>query len=314
MRRLTPLALLLLLPASLARAQGDAAEISITIRSAEGLDRAALRERLEALEEAAARCVPEGATAPWQLRLTVAADGDVIAVADEGPRRQTPDARRTARCLGRLFAAARLPAPTAGGAARVDLWVGRMLHRRHVGVLGLLQEGGGTGPRLGSSGGGVLRGRGLGVGGGSSPGSSGGSRPQVTPGDRPNVSGSLSRELVQRIIRRHRAQVRYCYERRLAEDPDLAGRVTLRIQIGPDGAVRAARIGGSTLGDAEVERCITRMARRWRFPPPRGGGSVQVSYPFLFRNGAGAPAPDDRPERSAPPSDRPDAPASGGDR
>ncbi len=46
----------------------------------------------------------------------------------------------------------------------------------------------------------------------------------------------------------------------------------------------AARIKSSTLGDSTVESCVTDRVLEIRFPAPKGGGTVTVSYPFVFKN------------------------------
>ncbi|HJL18232.1 MAG TPA: AgmX/PglI C-terminal domain-containing protein, partial [Sandaracinaceae bacterium LLY-WYZ-13_1] len=130
-----------------------------------------------------------------------------------------------------------------------------------------------------------LRGTGRGGGGPAPPDPSRDATPGGARGGRPLVAGALSRQEIQGVIRRHLDAIRFCYEQRLAQDPDLAGRVTVRFEISPEGRVRTARVSASTLNDAAVERCVVRQVRRWRFPPPRGGGLVRVNYPFVFRSG-----------------------------
>jgi hypothetical protein len=34
-----------------------------------------------------------------------------------------------------------------------------------------------------------------------------------------------------------------------------------------------------------VESCMTNHIKRWTFPAPQGGGTVQVTYPYVFKNG-----------------------------
>ncbi|MBW2460114.1 MAG: TonB family protein [Deltaproteobacteria bacterium] len=101
------------------------------------------------------------------------------------------------------------------------------------------------------------------------------------------VRGSLSREVIRRIVRRHSNEVRFCYEQRLQQRPDLAGVVTPSFVISPTGRVQSASIKNSTLGDATVEQCLTLAIRRWQFPAPNGGGIVVVNYPFTFSKGGG---------------------------
>lgn len=107
---------------------------------------------------------------------------------------------------------------------------------------------------------------------------------QVAAGET-EVRGSLAREVIQRVIRRNLNQARYCYERALASQPDLAGRVSVRFIISPTGAVQTAQVQSDTMQDRSVGRCLVNALRRWRFPEPQGGGIVIVTYPFVFRPG-----------------------------
>lgn len=100
-------------------------------------------------------------------------------------------------------------------------------------------------------------------------------------------SCGLDRELIRSVIASKRAQIRFCYERVLQRQPGLAGKVTLRFSIAPHGGVPFASIAASGLGSAEVERCLVGRARTWLFPRPADGGSVQVTYPFVFKPSGG---------------------------
>lgn len=96
------------------------------------------------------------------------------------------------------------------------------------------------------------------------------------------VGGTLSSEVISRIIRRNMDRIKYCYERTLQVQPALAGRVTARFEIGPDGSVIDARITDSTLSNADVETCLVARFRAMQFPAPEGGGVVAVTYPLVF--------------------------------
>lgn len=99
----------------------------------------------------------------------------------------------------------------------------------------------------------------------------------------PLVTGALDKEIIRRVVRDHMSQVRACYERELQSDAGLAGKVTLRWSIAADGKVaQAGPVDGTTLQG--VGDCIARAARGWRFPAPRGGGTVVVVYPFVFKS------------------------------
>lgn len=102
-------------------------------------------------------------------------------------------------------------------------------------------------------------------------------------GCRVDVAGGLAREQIQRVISRNRNQVRHCYEQALAHRPDLAGRLTIRWAIMPEGRVSGAQVAGtSDLASAEVEACVVRAIGRWQFPS--SAGATMVSYPFLFES------------------------------
>ena len=50
-----------------------------------------------------------------------------------------------------------------------------------------------------------------------------------------DVRGSLSKEVIRRIIHRHINEVRFCYEQELNQRPDLQGRVSIKFIISPTG-------------------------------------------------------------------------------
>jgi TonB family protein len=160
-----------------------------------------------------------------------------------------------------------------------------------LGLVGTGSGGGGTGEgtiglgnfgTIGKGGGG---GNGSGYGRGA--GGLGGRRakaPDVIPGQA-NVRGSLDKEIIRRIIRRHINEVKYCYEQELTKKPDLNGRVSVQFTIAATGQVIASVLQSSTMGSIKVENCVVQAVRRWEFPKPMGGGIVIVAYPFNFTAG-----------------------------
>ncbi len=161
-----------------------------------------------------------------------------------------------------------------------------------LGLVGTGTGGGGTGEgtiglgnfgTIGKGGGG-----GSGSGYGRGAGGLGGRRaraPDVIPGQA-NVRGSLDKEIIRRIIRRHINEVKYCYETELTKKANLAGRVSVQFTIAATGQVIASVLQSSTMGNLRVENCVVQAVRRWEFPKPLGGGIVIVSYPFNFTAGS----------------------------
>ncbi len=155
---------------------------------------------------------------------------------------------------------------------------------------------GGLGTRgMGPGGGGSSLGiGGLGDGSGFGPGGPGGGYVDlggrgkggysVIPG-RTITKGCLTQEQVGRVINRVHNQAKYCYEKELTRNPNLSGKITTNFVIGPSGAVVSCRITESTMNDKAVEDCLTRMVQRLRFPPCVGGGTAEVTYPWIFKSG-----------------------------
>lgn len=101
---------------------------------------------------------------------------------------------------------------------------------------------------------------------------------------RPVIMGSLSMEIIRRVIHSHRDQIKYCYSKELTRNPNLSGKVNIKFTISPKGYVQQASVGATTLNNATVERCMTQKIRTWKFPEPKGGGIVIVNYPFILKS------------------------------
>lgn len=100
----------------------------------------------------------------------------------------------------------------------------------------------------------------------------------------PTVNGRLPPQIIQRIVRQNFGRFRLCYEKGLATNPNLEGRVAVRFVIDRNGAVSTASNGGSSLPSAEVTSCVVGAFYGLGFPKPEGG-IVTVSYPITFSPG-----------------------------
>ncbi len=151
--------------------------------------------------------------------------------------------------------------------------------------------GGGTGwgtigtGRYGTIGHGNGTGSGYGVGGGR-----GGMRgrqaavPSVRIGQ-PSSVGDLDKAIIRRYIKRNIQKISYCYEKQLLAQPTLEGTVSTQFFIGPTGVVSDARSSGVS---GDVSSCVAAVIKAIEFPKPKGGGGVQVNYPFTFRPTGGS--------------------------
>ena len=96
------------------------------------------------------------------------------------------------------------------------------------------------------------------------------------------IIGSLTREEIDRVVKRNIEQLEYCYDVQLMKEPNLNGKIEITWVIEANGFVQSAYIKTTTLQSPAGEECMLRRVQRWRFPRPRGGGIVEVNYPFLF--------------------------------
>jgi hypothetical protein len=136
-----------------------------------------------------------------------------------------------------------------------------------TGRYGTIGHGNGTGSGYGVGGGrGGMRGRSSAV-------------PTVSIGQ-PNSQGDLDKAIIRRYIKRNIQKITYCYEKQLLAKPALAGTVATQFFITPNGTVASSTGSGV---DPEVASCVADVIKGIEFPKPKGGGGVQVNYPFTFR-------------------------------
>lgn len=96
------------------------------------------------------------------------------------------------------------------------------------------------------------------------------------------VSEGLSKEVIMEGIYRVRSQVKACYDMALERERS-AGKVAVSFVIGPTGNVLSSEVAENSTGDDEFGACVAERIRRLTFPPPRGGGNVKVTYPWIFK-------------------------------
>jgi outer membrane biosynthesis protein TonB len=147
---------------------------------------------------------------------------------------------------------------------------------------GLKLGGSGGTIRPGAAGGGLAS---IGTSGKSTAGGSGGQVEVKGPrGDAavggPNVAGGNVSN-ASRVVAGMRAGFRACYNRGLSANPDIQGKIMLKIKVGPTGQV--ADVTSTTTGDLPpaVVTCVEQRAKAASFSAPEGGVAV-VQVPVSF--------------------------------
>ena len=62
------------------------------------------------------------------------------------------------------------------------------------------------------------------------------------------------------------------------------GKTAVKFLISGTGDVTASKVVESTVHSEQLERCVAGRVQLWKFPKPPGGGTVSVTYPFVFRS------------------------------
>jgi len=148
---------------------------------------------------------------------------------------------------------------------------------------GDLKLGSGGGPVAGGKGGGLAN---IGGGTGATAGSgAGGERAVAGPkGDAQTgaVSASVPVSDADRVIAGLRPKFKNCYQKGLAGDPNMSGKVIVAAKIAPTGEVDKADIASNTGLSPEVASCIARAVRNANFAAPGGSGStIQIPVTFV---------------------------------
>jgi hypothetical protein len=95
------------------------------------------------------------------------------------------------------------------------------------------------------------------------------------------VEGAMPRPEAETAVRAVGAKLRACYDQERAKNAALRGRVTFKLTINERGFATLAEIVTSTLqGGSDVENCMVRAARDFRFP--RGAGESTLSFGMSF--------------------------------
>ncbi|MBC8205313.1 AgmX/PglI C-terminal domain-containing protein [bacterium] len=93
-----------------------------------------------------------------------------------------------------------------------------------------------------------------------------------------------SKETIDSILRAKMSSLMRCFERYKRNDPDLNGKISIRLTVEPNGTVSRVSISGNwsnpTLG-TKVEETVRERVFRWKFDPIEKG-SVSFELPVTF--------------------------------
>lgn len=83
------------------------------------------------------------------------------------------------------------------------------------------------------------------------------------------------------VLRARANQAQRCYEKALAQQESLQGRLTVNLCVGVGGGVCGASISNDSLGSPMVAQCVMNIYRATTFPSPKNG-CVDAQVPLNF--------------------------------
>ena len=108
---------------------------------------------------------------------------------------------------------------------------------------------------------------------------------QPLPGPGPSATwgcaGKVPTEELARTLEEHGGSVVECYRGLLSVMPEAEGTYVLVLQVGDDGSVMDARVGG-TLRNEQLDQCVNRALAAWKFTPFEGGGCAIAQVPYVL--------------------------------
>ncbi len=119
--------------------------------------------------------------------------------------------------------------------------------------------------------------------------------PPVTADPPPPVTAEpdtgLTAAQIRAVVGAASARVQRCYEPRLANDPNLRGRVVIGMTIAADGSVSSSDVRESF--DPEIGGCVANIMSGLRFPETPSGGTASIPFVFSPPSAPGDPPPGD---------------------
>lgn len=97
--------------------------------------------------------------------------------------------------------------------------------------------------------------------------------------------GSIGKDALRKVLDEHSAEITACYQRELAQDRSLEGKVKLKWTVQVDGTVTDVKVDdlGTTLPNRNAIQCMASRVGGWRFPPPKDGAIAVITNAWTLR-------------------------------
>ena len=98
-----------------------------------------------------------------------------------------------------------------------------------------------------------------------------------------SVTGGLAKKAVRKVLEKHVRTFDLCYRKTLEKQPDLKGKIVMKIVIDSAGRVIKIHKGNGEKKEREFEKCIAQKLVNLSFPQPKNRKEVVVTITFILK-------------------------------
>jgi Ca-activated chloride channel family protein len=92
------------------------------------------------------------------------------------------------------------------------------------------------------------------------------------------VNGGISKERVQQAATTRLNEILACYQQTLQKQPNLQGKLAIKLTIAANGLVSQVIIVSEPANDKTFVACLTQKLKQWRFAGVRNQGEATITY------------------------------------
>jgi len=112
-----------------------------------------------------------------------------------------------------------------------------------------------------------------------------GSAPRGVTLGNPHPVGWMTGKKADRAFQPLMPSANQCYTAALARNPTLSGRVTLMVDVAPDGSLMDHKLSSTNVEDEELVQCLVDLLPTLRYDPLAPDKTARVLYPLLLSPG-----------------------------
>jgi hypothetical protein len=105
------------------------------------------------------------------------------------------------------------------------------------------------------------------------------------------ILGTIPQRKIEETMQSKLPALQRCFFEGMGEVEFLAGHIKFYFRVALDGRVEYVHPRGSSIGHRATELCLLEVAKKTRFPQPKGGGPAEFVWGFELEGSGGVRAP-----------------------